>query len=274
MPGNLAWTREEIILAMELYIQSGGLLGGPIPDDNSDLVRHLSVLLNRPGAYPPEVRGDRYRNPNGVALKLQNLRAVETNRERGMPAHSQLDAAVWRDYIDDLARLHREAQAIRTRVEEGAIQPASTVTTVEDVDIEQQHTEAYMVTPTGQPREADRAEQRLVLSYRDYMATKGILARRKRYRPAGEVRPLFSDIWVESRRALIEAKNSDDRNAVRQAIGQLYDYRRFHEPPIHIAVLFPYKPSPDRLHLLQSADVQALWPHGNKFLDSARGRFV
>jgi hypothetical protein len=65
--------------------------------------------------------------------------------------------------------------------------------------------------------------ERFVLRYRDYMAAKGVTVRRKKYVPAGEVRPLYSDAWVEDRRALIEAKNSDSRDAIRQAIGQLYD---------------------------------------------------
>jgi hypothetical protein len=58
--------------------------------------------------------------------------------------------------------------------------------------------------------------------YRDYMAAKSIAVGRKKYLPAGEVRPICSDVWVEDRRALIEAKNSDSRDAIRQAIGQLY----------------------------------------------------
>jgi hypothetical protein len=45
-----------------------------------------------------------YRNPPGVALKLLNLRAIETEGLHGMNAYSQLDAAVWRDYVDDLGR--------------------------------------------------------------------------------------------------------------------------------------------------------------------------
>jgi len=243
MPGRLDWTREEIILAMDFYVRVGGLDGASIPYHDSEAIGSLSALLIRLGAYPPQLRGQKYRNPNGIYLKLMNLRAVQAEGAHGMPAYSQLDAAVWRDYVDDLPRLHAEAQAIRARLDDSIIQPASTVAMSEDVDIEQQHTEKYTVTPSGQPRAAERAEQRLVMRYRDYMASKSVSVRRRRYRPAGEVRPIYSDIWVEARHALIEAKNSDGRDAVRQAIGQLFDYRRFHEAPIHqihhlVALLF------------------------------------
>src|SRR5262249_53443481 len=121
-----------------------------------------------------------------------------------------------------------------------------------------------------------RAEHRLVQRYRDHMAAKGIVVRRKRYRPPGEVSPIYSDAWVEERRALIEAKNSDARNSIRQAIGQLYDYRRFHPAPIHLGVLVPHKPTAEHLDLLRSAGIEALWPlkNGQGFRDSAGGRFV
>jgi hypothetical protein len=271
---RLDWTREEIILAMDLYVTVGAFGGGPIPGKNSAQIVQLSELLKELGAYPPERQGEKYRNPDGVYLKLMNLRAVQTEGEHGMNAYSQLDAAVWREFVDDLPSLQAEAAAIRARLREGAIKPAMTRAVIEDVDIEQQHTETFMVSPSGEPRPAQRAEQKLVLRYRDYMAAKAIVVRRKKYLPAGEVRPIYSDAWVEDRRALIEAKNSDSRDAVRQAIGQLYDYRRFHQPPVLLAVLLPYPPNAERLDLLQSAGIEAVWPHGSGFRDSARGAFV
>ena len=41
---------------------------------------------------------------------------------------------------------------------------------------------------------------------------------------------------------LIEAKNSESREALRMAIGQLYDYCRFDEPPVRLAVLLSHPP--------------------------------
>jgi hypothetical protein len=271
---RLDWTREEIILAMDFYVRIGAFAGGPIPGRESTEITGLSGLLRELSAYPPERQGEKYRNPGGVYLKLMNLRAIQSEGAHGMNAFSRLDAAVWREYVDDLPRLHDEAAAIRARLQEGAIKPAVAQTVVEDVEIEQQHTENFMVTPSGEPRPAQRAEQKLVLRYRDYMAAKGIRVSRKRYLPAGEIRPIYSDAWVEDRRALIEAKNSDSRDAIRQAIGQLYDYRRFHQPPLQLAVLLPYKPNAERLDLLQSAGIEAVWLHEPGFRDSAHGAFI
>jgi hypothetical protein len=81
------------------------------------------------------------------------------------------------------------------------LQPARQQPSAEDVSIEQQHTEWYIVTPSGTPRPAQRAEQKLVLRYRDHMAAKGVHVGRRRYVPAGEVRPLFCDAWVQDRQA-------------------------------------------------------------------------
>ena len=259
---------------MDFYVAAGATPGKPFPNHDSPEIVQLSDLLKKLSAYPPELQGDKYRNPNGVYLKMMNLRAIQAEGHHGMNAYSQLDAAVWRDYVDDLPRLHAEAEAIRARLKEGAIQPAKAEPVVEDVEIEQQHTETYMVTPSGEPRSAERAEQKLVLQYRDYMAAKGITVRRKKYLPVGEIRPIYSDAWVEDRHALVEAKNSDDRSRLRQAIGQLYDYRRFHQPPVHLAVLLPYPPHAERLDLLRSAGVEAIWPHKPGFRDSAHSAFT
>lgn len=79
---------------------------------------------------------------------------------------------------------------------------------------------------------------------------------------------------VQGLHALIEAKNSDGREALRMAIGQPYDYRRFHESPVRLAVLLPHQPNRDGLTLLQSAGIEAIWPHRAGFRDSANGAFV
>jgi hypothetical protein len=268
------WIREEVILAMDLYVDVGALEGAPIPAAGSSMILQLSGLLRELGAYPAELRGEKYRNADGVYLKLMNLRAVQTEGVHGMNAYSRVDAAVWREFIDDLPRLRTEAAAIRAGLQEGVIQPATGHPVIDDVDIEWQHTEVFIVSHSPEPRTVERAEQKLVLRYRQYMEAKGVTVRRKRYVAAGEVRPMYSDIWVEARRALIEAKNSDGRDAIRQAIGQLYDYRRFHQPPVHLAVLLPYEAIGDRLDLLRSAGVETVWPHGAGFRDSARGIFV
>lgn len=268
---RLDWTREEIILAMDLYMRSGSLGGGSIPGKASAAVLELSELLHQLNAYPPSQQGDRYRNPEGVYLKLTNLRAIETHGRHGMNAFSQLDAAVWREYIEDPPALHEEAEAIRRRLTDGALDVASHDPRVVDVPVERQHTEWYLSHPTGEPRENERAEQSLVLRYKAWMEAKDVVVLRRRYSPPGEVRPIYCDAWLPSRNLLVEAKNSDSRTNIRLAIGQLYDYRRFHDVPPLLGVLLPYPPFADRLDLVRSAGVQPIWPHGHGFRSTGRG---
>ena len=77
---QLRWTREELILAMDFYVPTSGAIsnGSPIPGQHTADIAQLSTLLNRLTAYPPEVQGKKYRNTNGVYMKLTNLRAVQT----------------------------------------------------------------------------------------------------------------------------------------------------------------------------------------------------
>jgi len=192
----LDWTREEDILAMDLYVRVGARSGGSVPGAGSKEIIELSEMLRKLSAYPPDRQDDKYRNPGGVYLKLMNLRSVETDGAHGMSRGSKVDAAVWRDFVDNLPELRAEAETIRLRLQDGTMRPARAETVTEDVEVERQHTETFMVNPSGEQRAAERAEQRLVLSYRDHMAGKGIRVSRKKYLPAGEVRPIFSDAWV------------------------------------------------------------------------------
>ena len=217
---QLDWKREEVILAMSFYVTSGAFAGGPIPGQSSAQIVQLSNLLKKLGAYPPEVQGEKYRNPNGVYLKLMNLRAIQAEGVHGMNAYSQLDAAVWRDFVDDLPKLHADAADIRMRLGEGAIQPAEAEPMMEDVEIEQQHTEAFPVSPTGESRVGGASGAEACPTLPRLHGGERCHRPAKKYLPAGEARPLYSDAWVEDRHALIEAKNSDSRDAIRQAIGQ------------------------------------------------------
>jgi hypothetical protein len=234
----------------------------------------LSDLLRKLSACPAELQDEEYRSPHSVHLKVRQLRAIQTEGADGVVGDGRPEAALWREFAGNPTSLQDEAEAIRAQLREGIVRPAQSEPAAEDVDIEQQHTETYMVTPTGEPRLAERAEQQLVLRYRDYMAAKGVRVCRGRYWPAGEGKPIFSDAWIPDRHALIEAKNSDSRTDLRQAIGQLYDYRRFHQPSTRIAVLLPHPPGPERLDLLRSAGIGAIWPSGPAFCDSADGAFT
>jgi 5-methylcytosine-specific restriction enzyme A len=107
---NPKWHRDEIILALDLYSR---LEPGKINSSNPD-IQELSVLLNRLPIH--DVRPDeaKFRNPNGVALKLSNFLAIDPAYDgKGMQSFSQLDKKVFEEFESDTNELHKIASRIR-----------------------------------------------------------------------------------------------------------------------------------------------------------------
>ncbi len=145
-----------------------------------------------------------------------------------------------------------------------------------DVPIERQHTEKAYVAPSTQPYEADRREQKLVLAFEDYLCGIGRSVCRRRILPPGEARPLFSDLFDATIGMLVEAKGSVERNAIRMAIGQLADYRRFFDlgELNHLAILVPREPRRDLCDLLLTQGIDLIYPTPTGFQDSTGGALV
>jgi hypothetical protein len=139
------------------------------------------------------------------------------------------------------------------------------VPSVEEVPIENRWTEKFFVNPSAEQYEAERREQELVLELEGFLRQLGHDAARLKIVPEGEMRPIFCDVYDSTAGVLIEAKGTVAREALRMAIGQLMDYRRFAPDGTRLAVLVPEKPREDLLALLDSANVEAIWPDGGHF---------
>lgn len=90
--GNPNWTRDETILALDLYFD----LKGKIPSGSDERVKALSVVLRSIPYHAEASRNESFRNPDGVAFKLQNLRQVATGK--GLGNVSETDRAVWLEF--------------------------------------------------------------------------------------------------------------------------------------------------------------------------------
>ncbi|SEO15708.1 5-methylcytosine-specific restriction enzyme A [bacterium A37T11] len=66
---NLKWHRDEIILALDLYFR---LEPGKIGARNPKIIE-LSTMLNKLPLFEDRPDAARFRNPNGVGLKLSNF---------------------------------------------------------------------------------------------------------------------------------------------------------------------------------------------------------
>lgn len=105
---NPVWERDELILALDLYFR----LDRKVPDDADPEVVALSELLNLLPIHSDPPDEQRFRNPNGVALKLANFRALE-QPGHGMSRGGKRDRQVWDEFSGDPETLGRTANAIR-----------------------------------------------------------------------------------------------------------------------------------------------------------------
>lgn len=115
MPRNPDWTRDELILALDLYLRSDRRQ----LDASSPAVLELSTLLNRLPIHDGALHGSDFRNPNGVAMKLGNFTSVDPQYAgRGLTRGNRLERIVWDDFASDPDRLRRVAGAIRASVDD------------------------------------------------------------------------------------------------------------------------------------------------------------
>lgn len=109
---NPNWTRDELILALDLYLRHRPAVLGK----TSAEVIELSEALNR----MPRAEGRRsptHRNPSGVAMKLLNFRSLDPDYTAtgkvGLQHTGRGDGEIWREFASDPIRLRETARRIR-----------------------------------------------------------------------------------------------------------------------------------------------------------------
>jgi 5-methylcytosine-specific restriction protein A len=105
--GNPDWTRDETILALDLYFHCDRIA----PGRADPRVKELSDLLRTIPLSPDVKRNDRFRNPDGVRFKLQNLWSVETMR--GLKNISAMDRTIMAQFVNKPELIQKMATAIR-----------------------------------------------------------------------------------------------------------------------------------------------------------------
>lgn len=120
---NPDWTRDELILALDLYFSNEAVP----PGKGSQGVIHLSEILNTMRRLSGVEGTETYRNPEGVYLKLMNLRALDPSYTAqgkvGMKSGGTLEKVIWAEYAGRLPELRRDARGIRDAISKLA-QPA------------------------------------------------------------------------------------------------------------------------------------------------------
>jgi len=111
MAKRFNWTKDETLLALELYLKSD-----TPPGKGGQEIIELSKFLR---AMRPEQAAEepKYRNPEGVYMKLMNLRAHDPSLNVvGLSHGAGNEQAVWDEFGGDVERLKSTASRIREAV--------------------------------------------------------------------------------------------------------------------------------------------------------------
>lgn len=146
---NPPWTRDELILALDLYMSHRPMIPGPA---HADVVQ-LSTLLNRFASATGVSGSTKFRNTNGVAMKLQNFRRFDPGQSgKGLVAGARQEEEIWSTYAGDTHKLRTTAAAIREGVTAGREEIAS-----DGLDNDEEATEGRVLTRMHRFRERDKA---------------------------------------------------------------------------------------------------------------------
>ena len=123
---NPDWTRDELILALNVYLK---YRPNP-PGKGSPEIVGLSKTLNRLGEklFSPEDRAGTFRNENGVYMKLMNFRRLDpqyTSEGRvGLSQGAKAEEEVWEEFAGNEVRCERVAEAIMSSLDDAEVSTA------------------------------------------------------------------------------------------------------------------------------------------------------
>lgn len=107
---NPKWHRDEIILALDLYFSENR---GSVDARNPKVIE-LSETLNRLPIFDIKPDQEKFRNPNGVTLKLSNFLALDPSYPgKGMEAFSRLDKELFEEFSGKRQLLRKLAHEIK-----------------------------------------------------------------------------------------------------------------------------------------------------------------
>lgn len=105
-----SWHRDEIILALDLY----RTLDAKDMTKNNPKVIELSKLLNELPIHEKSVQNEKFRNTNGVQLKLSNFKAIDPDFDgKGMSSYSKTDKEVFLEFMGKDEELNAIANQIK-----------------------------------------------------------------------------------------------------------------------------------------------------------------
>jgi 5-methylcytosine-specific restriction protein A len=118
---NPPWQRDELILALDLYVTHGGKYLG----DDHPRIMELSDVLNGLPIHTDRPDRETFRNPNGASMKLLIFRRFDENQAgTGLTRGNRLEKEVWEQYSGSPDLLHQSAAAIRAGCRRPRVPPS------------------------------------------------------------------------------------------------------------------------------------------------------
>lgn len=112
---NPPWSREELILALDLYLRSRR---SPFGKDSEE-VKKLSELLGRMARTLGRTQDDTFRNPAGVYMKMMNFRRWDpdyvSGGKVGLERGNKQEEPLWYEFADDPSALASAVANIHAR---------------------------------------------------------------------------------------------------------------------------------------------------------------
>ena len=114
---NPAWTRDELILALDLYLRHRDSL----PSKHHPEVQELSRFLGKMGLALGLSSSSSFRNPNGVYMKLGNFRSWDPeyvkDGKTGLAKGNKDEEVVWKEFAHSPSTLAAVVAGIRNAVD-------------------------------------------------------------------------------------------------------------------------------------------------------------
>jgi 5-methylcytosine-specific restriction enzyme A len=111
---NPSWVRDELILALNLYLRHRASL----PSHDSKEISELSRILNQLSTHLRIFRGERFRNPNGVCMKLMNFRRLDPQfpQAKGLEHGGRAERDIWDEFAHNQEKCSQAALTIKNAI--------------------------------------------------------------------------------------------------------------------------------------------------------------
>lgn len=264
------WTWTELVLACDLTARNNW----HEIDDKDRRVVELSTLLQQLPIHPAADRGDNFRSPGSVRLKMANLADCHPDSRRTTSNGSALDREVVAAFLDRPEQMNalaleireqpgvhlREAGRVDSIADEPLLDDTGSAAPSGDVlaQFKPKSDNAYVAAVKAQVQVKSRHHETLV---RDY----GLAAQRSGFTAATNVHPRDLTLTRGGRHWLVEVKivyGGNATEAVRAVLGQLYQYRHFlykRETAVDLVAVFSEPIGDAYVEFLESVGIHAIW---------------